>query len=98
MPPIQTRKKTERKLKVEARISRSQQELLSEAAELEGRTMADFIVSAAADAARRVVRERRTFQLTGEEQATFVKAILDPPAPGARLRAAARRYRKQMEK
>lgn len=86
----------ERKERLEARITSAQKSLLQEAAELQGRTLTDFIVHAASEAARRVLRDRAVIRLTPEEQRNFVKALLDPPPPGPRLRAAARRYRKIM--
>jgi uncharacterized protein (DUF1778 family) len=43
-----------------------------------------------------VLRQERTIGLTEQEQAIFVRALLHPPAPGPRLRSAAKRYRKVM--
>jgi uncharacterized protein (DUF1778 family) len=70
--------------------------LVKEAARLQGRSVSDFVVQAAADAASRVVREQQVLVLTAEEQKTFVECLLNPPAPGKRLREAARRYKKLM--
>ena len=63
---------------------------------MQGRTLSDFIVQAASEMAMRVVQESQIITLTAKEQAAFVEALLNPPAPGPRLRAAVRRYRKVM--
>ena len=86
----------ERSERLEARITRGQKALFRQAAELQGRTLSDFIVQAASEAATRVVQEHQIITLTAKEQAVFVQALLNPPKPGPRLRAAARRYRKIM--
>ena len=86
----------ERSERLEARITRGQKALFRQAAELQGRTLSDFIVQAASEAATRVVQEHQVIALTAEEQAVFVQALLNPPKPGPRLRAAARRFRKIM--
>ena len=96
MPPTNTQASQERSERLEARITRGQKTLFRQAAELQGRTLSDFIVQAASEAATRVVQEHQVITLTAEEQAVFVQALLNPPKPGSRLRAAARRYRKSM--
>jgi uncharacterized protein (DUF1778 family) len=91
MPSIPSQERTER---LEARTTRAQKDLLKRAADLQGRTLSDFILQAASDAAMRVVEQHQAITLSAEEQKGFVKALLHPPKPGARLKAAARRYQK----
>lgn len=96
MSPVNTRINQARTERLEARITRGQKALLEQAAELQGKTLSGFIVQAASEMAMRVVQECQTITLTAQEQAIFVEALLNPPAPGPRLRSAARRYRKTM--
>ena len=93
MPTTKAREKSER---LEARVNRNQKALFKRAAELQGTTLSDFIVQAASEAATRVVEKHQVITLTSEESAVLVKALLNPPKPGPRLRAAANRYRKVM--
>ena len=86
-------RRTER---LEARITQAQKALFKQAAALEGRSLSDFIVQAASEAALRTVQAHQVVSLTAQEQRVFVEALLNPPAAGPRLRAAARRYRKLM--
>jgi len=97
MPSRFPRANPERSERLEARVTPGQKTLLRQAAELQGRTLSEFIVQAASEAATRVVQQHQIIDLTAEEQAVFVEALLNPPKPGPRLRAAARRYRKAME-
>lgn len=84
-----------RNARLEARISAEQKTLLQQAAALSGRTLSEFVVASAQEAARRVIQEHETVRLSRSEQVAFVGALLKPPAPGARLRRAAAAYRKQ---
>lgn len=84
------RERTER---LEARITQVQKALFKQAAEIEGRTLSDFIVQAVTEAARRTVKAHQIIALTAKEQKVFVEALLNPPKPGSQLRSAARRYR-----
>jgi uncharacterized protein (DUF1778 family) len=70
--------------------------ILSGAEFEQGRTLSDFIVQAASEAAIRVVQEHQVIDLTAREQAVLIQALLNPPAPGLRIRSAARRYHKIM--
>ena len=85
-----------RSARLEARISVEQKTVLQRAATLSGRTLSEFVVASAQDAARRVIQEHETIRLSRAEQIAFVSALLKPPAANARLRRAAAAYREQM--
>ena len=87
-----------RDTRLEARISAAQKALLQRAAALSGRTLSEFVVASAHAAATRVLEEHETIRLNRAEQVAFVTALLEPRAPTARLRPAATRYRKQVER
>jgi uncharacterized protein (DUF1778 family) len=80
-----------RNSRFEARISADLHELIRRAAELEGRTMTDFVVSAAQAAARNVVERAAIVRLSVEDQRRFAEALLKPPAPAPALRRAFKR-------
>ena len=82
--------------RLEARISVEQKTVLQRAAALSGRTLSEFVVASAQDAASRVIQEHETIRLSRAEQIAFVSALLKPPAANARLRQAAAAYRKQV--
>ncbi|HYS49827.1 MAG TPA: DUF1778 domain-containing protein [Xanthobacteraceae bacterium] len=79
--------------RLEARISRDQKVLFLRAAELQGRTLTDFVVSSAHDAAVRTIEEMQIIRLSAEDSRAFAEALLNPRKPNEKLRAAARRYR-----
>ena len=78
--------------RLEARISRNQKELFQRAAELQGRTLTDFVVSSAHEAAVQTIERMQIIRLSAQDSRTFAKALLKPRKPNERLRAAARRY------
>jgi uncharacterized protein (DUF1778 family) len=86
---------TTRDARLEARVSAAQKSLLQQAAALSGRTLSEFLVASAQDAARRVIAEHESILLSREEQLAFVKALLNPPEPNARLKRAAKAYRQR---
>ena len=79
--------------RLEARLPADLYAMLKRAAEIEGRTLSDFVVSAAREAASRTIAETEVLRLSVEDQKLFANAILHPPAPNAALRRMARRYR-----
>jgi len=85
-----------RDARLEARISAAQKARLQEAAALSGRTLSEFVVASAQEAANRIIQEHEAVRLSRAEQVAFVSALLKPPAPAARLRHAAAAYRKQV--
>jgi uncharacterized protein (DUF1778 family) len=85
-----------RDARLEARISATQKARLQQAAALSGRTLSEFVVASAQEAAARIIQEHEAIRLSRTEQVAFVNALLKPPAPPARLRRAAAAYRKQV--
>jgi uncharacterized protein (DUF1778 family) len=61
---------------------------LKRAAELQGRSLTDFVVTAAEEAARRTIEEAEIVRLSVEDQERVAKAILRPPAPKPALKRA----------
>jgi uncharacterized protein (DUF1778 family) len=96
MPP-QTLGLMRKEERIEARVSAEIKALCQEAANLEGRSLTDFIVSSAVESAKRILREKELIQLSQRDRMAFVDSLLHPPKPNRRLREAARRYEKVME-
>jgi uncharacterized protein (DUF1778 family) len=67
---------------------------LKRAAEIQGRTLTDFVIAAADEAACRAIEQTEIIRLSAEDQREIWRAILNPPKPTPALRRAARRYRK----
>ncbi|MGL4666490.1 MAG: DUF1778 domain-containing protein [Saezia sp.] len=62
----------------DARIPRELHTLLKRAAELEGRTMTDFVISAAQNAAKQAIEQAGVIRLSLEDQECFAHALLSP--------------------
>jgi uncharacterized protein (DUF1778 family) len=85
-----------RAARMEARMTADQKALLQRAATLSGRTLSEFVLASAQEAAAKVIQEHETIRLSRSQQVAFVTALLAPRAPNARLRKAAQKYRQQM--
>ena len=68
-----------RTTRFEARISREMLALVKRAAEIEGRSISDFVVTAAQDAARRTISETEIIRLSRAAQEQFAALLLNPP-------------------
>ena len=93
------RKKAAAKVyRFDARLDEDQKMLIQRAADLEGRTMTDFVLHSAKVAAERTIQERAMMMLSARDTEAFVKAILNPPEPGPVLRAAARAHKNSVSR
>ena len=78
--------------RLEARISTDLHAMFKRAAELQGRTMTDFVVAAVYDAAQRAIEQSDVVRLSLADQQCFAQALQSPPPPSEALeRAFARR-------
>ena len=79
--------------RLEARLPQDVMTRLKRAAEIQGRTLTDFVVASADEAACRAIQENEIIRLSIEGQRQIAAAILNPPAPTPALKRAAKRYR-----
>lgn len=80
--------------RLEARISTDLQAMLKRAAELQGRTMTDFVIAAVQEAAQRAIEQAGVVRLSLADQECFAQALLSPPQPAPALERAFARRRK----
>ena len=86
-----------RTARIEARIAPEALAIVKRAAKLQGRSVSDFVVAAAQEAASRTIEEAQIIRLSIEDQRAFAEAILDPPAPAPALRRAFARHRERIK-
>jgi len=87
------RAEPKRTARLEARIAPDALAVVKRAAEIQGRSLSDFVVAAAQEAAHRTIEETQIIRLSVEDQRAFAEAILNPPEPTPALKRAAARYR-----
>jgi uncharacterized protein (DUF1778 family) len=80
--------------RLEARISTNLHLMLKRAAELQGRTMTDFVVTAVQEAAQRAIEQADVMRLSLADQECFAQALQSPPNPSPALKRAIARRRK----
>lgn len=83
-----------RTARIEARITPDGLKTIKRAAELQGRSVSDFVVAAAEEVAARTIEEIQIIRLSVEDQRAFAEAILNPPEPTEGLRRAGEAYRR----
>ena len=86
-----------RTARIEARIAPDALAVVKRAAEMQGRSVSDFVVAAAQEAAYRAIEQTQVIRLSVEDQRAFVEAILNPPEPALSLRRAFRRHRELIQ-
>jgi len=68
-----------RTARIEARIAPDALAVVKRAAELQGRSVSDFVVAAAQEAAHKAIEETHNIRLSMEDQRRFVELLLNPP-------------------
>ncbi len=79
--------------RLEARLPTDVHKLLKRAAEIHGRSLTDFVVAAAHEAARRTIEEAEVVRRPVADPRKVANAILKPRAPAPALRRAVQRHR-----
>lgn len=77
-----------RSTRLEARVSPDALMVLKRAAEIQGRSLSDFVVAAAQEAAQKTIAETHIIRLSVDDQHMLAQALLNPPMPNAALRRA----------
>ena len=79
--------------RLEARLPVHVHAMLKRAAEMEGRTLTDFVIAASSEAARRTIEATEIIRLSVDDQRLFAESILNPPEPTAALYRAFDKHR-----
>jgi uncharacterized protein (DUF1778 family) len=79
---------SDKQARFEARISPELRRLLKRAADLQGRTLTDFVMAAASDAARKTIAEIEVIQLSAEASELLAERLLNPPVQNDAMRRA----------
>lgn len=77
----------EKSARLHARLSERQRDILEQAAAIEGRTLTDFVLTHAQEAAQRTIREHTLLSLSARDSAAFIEALLAPWTPSPALSA-----------
>jgi uncharacterized protein (DUF1778 family) len=80
--------------RIEARIAPDALSIVKRAAEIQGRSVSDFVVAAAQEAASRTIEEAQIIRLSVADQRAFAEGILNPPPSTPALQRAADAYRR----
>jgi uncharacterized protein (DUF1778 family) len=80
--------------RLEARLPVEVHALLKRAAEIEGRTLTDYVVAAASAAARKTLEDAGIIKLSVEDQERFAEALINPPPLAPAMQRAVARHRR----
>jgi uncharacterized protein (DUF1778 family) len=79
---------TNRTARIEARISPDLLATVKRAAELQGRSVSDFVVTATAEAAQKIVTDAEVIRLSREASEQIAELLMNPPPPTEALKEA----------
>jgi len=82
--------------RLEARISADKKSILKNAADLSGRTLTDFVINSAYEAAVRVIQEYQQVHLSVRDREIFISTLLNAPTPSDKLVKAVKKYKKDV--
>jgi uncharacterized protein (DUF1778 family) len=83
-----------RSTRLEARIAPEALAVLKRAAEIQGRSLSDFVVTAAQEVAQKTIAEAQIIRLSVDDQRALVQSLLNPPKPVPALRRARDAHRR----
>ena len=86
-------KATQKSERLEARVTAEQKALIERASALAGRSVSEFVTSAAFAAAQSAIREHEKMVLSEADALAFAQALDRPPEPDGKNREAVRRYK-----
>jgi uncharacterized protein (DUF1778 family) len=79
----------------DTRLPKEQKEFFEYAANLGGyRTLTEFVIVSVQSKADEIIEKHRSILASRQDQEIFFDAIMNPPAPGNKLSAAANKYNK----
>jgi uncharacterized protein (DUF1778 family) len=89
--PERVRARSRRDTTINIRMETETRDLIDKAAAVLGKSRSDFMVESARQHAIDVLLDQRLFVLNSDQYDAFVKALDNPPAPNAKLKALMKR-------
>lgn len=86
------RQSTAKNSRLEARVSPEALAVIKRAAEIQGRSISDFVVSAAQELAQRTIEETNFIRLSIDDQRRFVELLIEPPELSPVMKRAAKAH------
>ena len=90
---IQTMSVSKQNQRVSARVPLHVYDMLSQAAELSGATVNQFLVQSALEKAQKVMERERFIRMTTRSASLFFDALENPPEPNEKLKHAIKAYK-----
>ncbi len=90
---LQNLRKREKEERIGVRTSVAVKSTLIRAASISGRSLSDFIVNSALEAAKQTIETEERLSLSAEDREVFLAALFTPPSPNAALVDAAKKYK-----
>ena len=90
--PLKIARRSQKQERLEARVTREQKLIIERAARIRGTSVTDFVLASAEQAAAETIKNSEVLTLRDKARQTVIDALLQPPAPNAAARAAAKRY------
>ncbi|EDT04202.1 Protein of unknown function DUF1778 [Burkholderia ambifaria IOP40-10] len=83
-------------IRFEARIESGVHATIARAAEIQGRTIADFVIFAACEAAQKAIAETEVIRLSMSDSRRFANALISPPELADALKRAIADHDRQL--
>lgn len=80
--------------RLEARVTPAVLAAVKRAAEIQGRSVSDFVVTAAHEVAQKTIEDAHIIRLSIADSRRLVDSLLNPPKPNAALRRAVQRHKR----
>ncbi|MDZ4834445.1 MAG: DUF1778 domain-containing protein [Candidatus Melainabacteria bacterium] len=85
-----------KKERLDLRLPPAAKTQIEKAAELQGRSVSDFVVAAALAQASQVIEQQMVLKLCLEDSMALAESFINEPEPNKKAIEAARRYRERM--
>lgn len=79
--------------RLEARVDAEIKSRWQRAAELQGLTLTDFVISSLQESASKIIQHHETMKLSKKDTEAFVNAVINASEPNENLIAAAKEYK-----
>jgi uncharacterized protein (DUF1778 family) len=84
------------KERISARVPQHAYQTLTQAAEISGATLNQFLLQAALEKAQMIIEKNRTIKLSTKSATVFFDAIENPPKPKSKLQKAMKVYKESI--